>query len=737
MAITAHTLTFAGRSAGLVLAQDITARKRAEESLQASEEYYRALAEQATDLIGVLSADGTFRYVSPSYRRVLGYAPKDIVGRQAFTVIHPDDVSSLREAFATLLHTGGTSTAAFRMRHATGAWRQMEVVAVDKLDDPIINGIITTTRDITERAQANEALQVSEERFRGAFAHTAVGMGLIGLDGRFLQVNAAICHIVGYSEEELLRMTVPALTHPEDRERRREAVRQLMEGSLPSYQDEFRYIHKDGSVVYGMASMVLLRDGQGQPIHVIAQLQDITPRKVAEEALRANEGLFRAVWEHANDSVAILTPEGTYRYVSPSHVRLLGRTSEETMLVMPTANMHPDDLTWAGPRLAALLRTPGAVDTVEVRMRHQDGSWRWVESVAANHTDDPIVNGTIIHSRDITERKRAAEALRASEERLRTVVTNTPVILFAFDEAGIFTLSEGQGLAALGLEPGALVGQSVFDVYAEIPTLLAHVRRTLAGASFTARDHVGGVVFETRWAPSYGPDGRRQGVLGISTNVTEQVRAEDELRHQALHDSLTDLPNRTLLHARITAARGDGADVSPLALLLLDLDHFKEVNDSLGHTQGDGLLRVVADRLRGLVRADDTVARLGGDEFAVLLPGADATTAQRVAAALRAVLDAPLSVEGHLLRVGASVGIALSPAHGVDGTTLLRRADVAMYTAKRGRLGQALYEPAQDQHSPERLARIAALREAIEQGTLTLHYQPLTGEAKERYTKSE
>ncbi len=208
-------------------------------------------------------------------------------------------------------------------------------------------------------------------------------------------------------------------------------------------------------------------------------------------------------------------------------------------------------------------------------------------------------------------------------------------------------------------------------------------------------------------------------------DVTEHRRAEERLRRQAWYDALTDLPNRALLHERIATALGDAPDASrPLALLLLNLDHCKEINDAFGHERGDALLRQAADRLRDVVRADDTVARLGGDEFAVLLPGADAAGAARVADAIRTALDAPLQVEGQALRVGASVGIALAPAHGTDATTLLRRVDMAMDAAKRGRLGHALYEPAQDQHSPERLALIVALRDAIERGALTLHYQP-------------
>jgi diguanylate cyclase (GGDEF)-like protein/PAS domain S-box-containing protein len=174
------------------------------------------------------------------------------------------------------------------------------------------------------------------------------------------------------------------------------------------------------------------------------------------------------------------------------------------------------------------------------------------------------------------------------------------------------------------------------------------------------------------------------GLVGISRDITEHKRAEERLQHQALHDSLTGLPNRTLLHTRIVAAFGTEPDApQPFALLLLDLDRFREINDAFGHHRGDALLREAADRLCGVIHTGDTVARMGGDEFAVLLLGADMEHAARVSQAIRATLEAPLTIDGQLLHAGASVGIALEPAHGADGATLLRRADVATPSTSR------------------------------------------------------
>jgi diguanylate cyclase (GGDEF)-like protein len=195
--------------------------------------------------------------------------------------------------------------------------------------------------------------------------------------------------------------------------------------------------------------------------------------------------------------------------------------------------------------------------------------------------------------------------------------------------------------------------------------------------------------------------------------------------HQANHDALTKLPNRKYLRERIQEALDERPAHGCVALFLLDLDRFKEVNDTLGHRTGDLLLQHVADRLREAVRPDDVVARLGGDEFAVLLPAVpDHATALEVAERIRTALAAPFELEGMLLEPEASIGVALSPNHGQDVEKLIRCADIAMYVAKDERSVIETYSPDRDRHSPSRLGLLGALRRAIDEGELELHYQP-------------
>ena len=331
---------------------------------------------------------------------------------------------------------------------------------------------------------------------------------------------------------------------------------------------------------------------------------------------------------------------------------------------------------------------------------------------------------------DITERVRAEAALEASANQYRQMFEqNRAIQLLVERESGTIVEANQAACDFYGYSPEAIRRKTIHDINTLAP---AEILAEMGRASNQERSYF---IFQHRLASGTVRDVEvhsgpvnihgRQLLYSIVHDITERKRTEEALAHQALHDGLTGLPNRVLLQDRLAQAiRMSERDGRPFALCVIDLDRFKDVNDSLGHLAGDELLQEVAFRLRQTLRASDTVARLGGDEFALVLPDADTGAAMHAAEKVVEALAASLLLEGHEVAVGASCGIALYPEHGGDADALLRKADVAMYVAKQTRGGYALYTPDQDQSSSERLTLVGALRRAIADDELTLHYQP-------------
>ncbi len=337
------------------------------------------------------------------------------------------------------------------------------------------------------------------------------------------------------------------------------------------------------------------------------------------------------------------------------------------------------------------------------------------------------------------EHRGPSEALRESEARLQALLSSLDDLVFELDENGTYLKIWTANDALLVVPRDELLGKTHREALGEeIGNSLAKV---IGRVLETDRPQLwqycldvpaGSRWFQGRVAPIAGSRGASRRFCLLVRDITEQKaaekardQAEEQLRHQALYDGLTGLPNRMLFHDRVKHALNVAArDNEELTILMLDLDRFKDINDTLGHAAGDDVLREVAWRLSKVTRKGDSIARLGGDEFSILLPRASEKDAAMVVSRVSSCLEEPIIVQDLPLRVDASIGLAAFPRDGADAELLLQHADVAMYAAKAANGGFAIYERLANSHTPDRLALIGELRGALEREELVLYYQP-------------
>ena len=332
--------------------------------------------------------------------------------------------------------------------------------------------------------------------------------------------------------------------------------------------------------------------------------------------------------------------------------------------------------------------------SVEIRLRRKDGQPVWLLESAHLLVGDAILEGTVI---DITDRKLAETALRDSEARYRLMAENSTDLISRTTPDGIFVYASDALRNLLGYEPAEVIGTPILDAHSSRTTihlLRSDHRRTRSAATFSyrARRKDGSFVwFETTSRAIVDRERARSRRSSPSRATSASAgSAEEQIEYQAYHDALTGLPNRLLFHDRLTVALAHAKrQQTPLAVMFLDLDRFKIVNDTLGHSLGDELLRVVAERLRSVLREGDTIARMGGDEFTVLLERSEArpSDAAKIAQKLLETVAQPVRVDGHELYVTTSIGIALYPErrrHGGDAAEERRHRDVPREGARAG-----------------------------------------------------
>jgi diguanylate cyclase (GGDEF)-like protein/PAS domain S-box-containing protein len=472
--------------------------------------------------------------------------------------------------------------------------------------------------------------------------------------------------------------------HPDDNHLAAGALERSMAagpGVLPL--EQLRILHADGSYRdMEVATFNLLDDPSVRGF--VLSIRDISDRIKAEEALQASDARFRAIAEHATDVVTITDGAGNFSYVSRSVTRLLGWTPEELIGKPSTHLIHPEDRAIASHVVLEYLAGRAEPRAVEHRVRHKDGTWRVFESITTNLNDEPNIGGLVSNARDITERRHAEQ--RA--QQLTEVLEQSNEVVVLSEPSGHLVYANQRARELLGLGTGHDVGElSSIESRERLRTeIMPFVRRHgLWSGELTLRTTAGDEVPMLATVQAHREDGDIVLLSTIAHDITEMKKTQNRLEYEATHDALTGLPNRAMFNevgdqALERAAR----HAASTAVLFLDLDGFKEVNDSLGHDAGDLVLVEIAKRLRVAVRGGDLVARIGGDEFCILceLVTGEAEMYELGNRIVGAV-STPLIVHGRDVQVGTSIGIALDDGAPDTLGNLVRDADVALYHAKR------------------------------------------------------
>ncbi|PLX85619.1 MAG: GGDEF domain-containing protein [Desulfuromonas sp.] len=478
-----------------------------------------------------------------------------------------------------------------------------------------------------------------------------------------------------------------------------------------------------------------IKNNRDEITQVVLVYADITDRIRAEEALRESETRFRDLFENANDLIQSIAPDGSLIYVNRALRQAMGYGPEELAGLKLQDVIHPGCIDRCMETFGRLVSGDNTGGRLEATFVTKDGRAIIVEGSVNCSFEDGRPKATRGIFRDVTARKAAEQALRESEERFRGLYENAPSSYQSLDGEGRLLEVNQAYLDMLGYARGELLGRWVGDFMSPESRMLLKewlprfkAEGAADGAEFIMVHKDGSeVVVSVTGKVAYDARGRFQQSHCILHNITERKRAEAKIQKLAYFDALTDLPNRSLLHDRLCQtllqAERSGHQV---AVMFLDLDRFKEINDTLGHIVGDGLLKVVAERLLHCVRKSDTVARVGGDEFVIiqtsLISQKDTSLlAQKVLQALAQ----PVDLDGREVFTTASLGIAIYPRGGCDADALLKNADNAMYRAKEeGRNTYRAYTSDMNAKALERLLLGNDLRRALERGEFFLHYQP-------------
>jgi diguanylate cyclase (GGDEF)-like protein/PAS domain S-box-containing protein len=719
--------------------RDITDRKNTADALRASEERFRAVVLNSLDVTGLLDTEGHIVWISPRVQNVLGYEPNRVAGQSVFDFIHPDDADLAAQRLAET--AGGSTTSppiTIRARKSDGSLQAIEAAGAPLLDDEgNIDGVIINLRDVGWRVDAQRALEQSEERFKALVRHAPGVVEILDAAGEITWVSPAVEATLGYASGDMVGSPGLDYVHPDDRQRAQEIFADVLRDPGGTARIELRLIHADGSTPW--VDFAFTNQLEEPAIEgLVGNFRDITARKQTELAMHDSEVLFRTLAESSPVGIFTIDTDGRTLWANERWLEITGlnrnaslgrdwRTLVQADDSRPADGSGTDTSSDESP-------TPGEPNTETYRIVRPDEAIRWV-TVKLAPMNDPADQGAAAVGTldDITDRV----ATERDMTRLTNIFDATPDIVGIADREGklLYMNDAAREFYRLGDEDQAqdfnLVDPFppwiVERLYNEIQPALE--RDGMWGGEIALQRGDGTLVPVSAQLLAHHDDtGEFAYFSGILRDISDRKEFEEQLAHQATHDPLTGLPNRVLLLDQLQFALSRARrHHRAVAVLFLDLDHFKVVNDSLGHGLGDQLLVAIANRLKAAVRPGDTVARFGGDEFVLMCEQLEAEDdVVAIAKRVEEAISGSFTINDSELFVGVSIGIAISTDATIDPETLIRDADAAMYRAKdRGRARYEIFDSAMRDSAVDRLDIENALRRSLDRHELRVYYQPI------------
>lgn len=724
----------------LGIAADLSERKTLDSATAQAKanELAQALIQAVPDGIVGLDAEAPHRvrFLNPRSEALLGISQADAIGRPLAGIVGISAAAAGNWSLSEWLRQAGNQPLLAEVAPAGGSASFPAELSVSHV--PGHTGApldVLTLQDISARRAAESALRESEQRWKFALEGAGDGVWDWNLESGQMLFSRRYTEMLGYAEDVTWHSLEDWKAQVDDQEMQvaMQAMEAYLDGRQPAYHAEYRMRCQDGSWKWILSrGMVVSRAADGRPLRMIGTHTDISKRKQADSELQESEARFRSIFESANAGIAFADAQGCVKMVNQNFAGLLGYSSEELLNKSFGEFTHPEDV----PGEIGLLQeiVAGTRDGYRIEKRYfsKSGALLWVDlTVNAIRNEQGKLINLVGLVTDITDRKYGEESLNLLAKVFTTsgegiVITDAESQIIAVNDA--FTRLTGyRENEVRGKNPKILsAGRTPRHVFEEMWAALAS-KGSWEGEMWDRRKT--GEPYQKWLSINAVRDkhGKVTNYIGSFTDITERKTSEERMLYLAHHDALTQLPNRLSLQERLEQAINVARrSQNSLALLLIDLDRFKAINDTLGHHIGDQLLIEVANRLTASVRETDIVARFGGDEFIVVLTGIEAPAdAAQVADKIVQTVSAPYYISGNDLRTSPSIGICLYPDDALEIGDLIKSGDVAMYHAKaKGRGNYQFFTDELNQAVMRRQSIEGDLRTALEQKQFVLHYQP-------------